>query len=545
MSDQHPSISQSGSVRKSARLAAQPAPQQPRYNDDSDNDDEVSDDDGLHNTDNESEDAYSGIDENSASELYDDNTTIAEDVGVEGFDSARRSPRKSAVRIVDPHAEAERLKAEKARRLPEFLAGAWKLAHAPRKGIKRDGTMERSWMNRMVGFMFKNNNSRLRTTSGMEFYTTRVVLDQPRPGTQTKARYGDWSNEKHGENELNLKNSYVKWLWDDGMPGQSVKEPLKIEDRQAVRCDENFGVHPHGNDTTHPNGFVCCESRQSHLELYMNLRQEEILREEELSTAAENDNNEGFEGDDDNQESPNQKISRRARSQLIKRDITYKRLKDEVYEWEANDFVICTECDDKQIKHLSPKAASGHFDGALLPLCDDCAVASLDNNGWGCNRCICDLEHRCLHHRINHLEELHEVRNQYVKSHQVEKSDDVERTPLCPRCQKKAPPAVPTHFAYNCVKCHSDVVIPAPEDREGQCQLGHSTHQSFVRNLDRPNKQLLSLIRPEWNERWIAYFRRFASQSLTEPTKAMPNGEYFQQDDSNTAANPFPHQATT
>lgn len=540
MSDQQPSISQSGSVRKSARLAAQPAPQQPRYNDDSDNDDEVSDDDGSDNADNESEDAYSAIDENSASELYDDNTDDAEDVGLEGRDPTRRSSRKPAVRIVDPRAEAERLKAEKAKRLPEFLSGAWKLAHAPRKCIKRDGTMERSWMNRMVGFMFKNNNSRLRTTSGMEFYTTRVVLDQPRPGPQTKARYGDWSNEKHGENELNLKKSYVKWLWDDGMPGQSVKEPLKIEDRQAVRCDENFAVHPHGNDTAHPAGFVCCESRESHFELYMKLRREEILQEEE------HDNSEGFEGGDDNQETPSQKKSRRARTQLVKRDITYKRLKDEIYEWEANDFVICTECDDKQIKHLSRKAAGGHFDGALLPLCDDCAVASLDNNGWGCNGCTCDLEHRCLYHRINHLEELHEVRSRYIKSHQVEQSGGVERTPLCPRCQKKVPPAVPTHFAYNCVRCHNDVVIPAPEDLEGQREFGHSTHQFFVRNLDRPNKQMLDLIQLEWNERWIAYFRRFASQSPKGSTGAMPNGEYqFQQDDPDTTTNLSPLQATT
>ncbi|KAL1640860.1 hypothetical protein SLS58_006475 [Diplodia intermedia] len=623
--------------RKSARIAQKPAQPQSSYRVDSispDPDDDPASkapfppsDDGesdVYNTEGQHTDSDS--DDNGHDELA---GSVADDLDLGGRESTKRSSGRNKARTgsgaaKDTRSWMDRRRDERAQRYPDFRNAAWVLAHPPRKAFKRDKTLERSWMNRRLPFTFKNNNTRMKTTDGIELFTKRPTVDGPasppskgskkggrvsKKATASKRsstaasnanrtkRYGDWANPEHGINELNMPPDFLKFLWDDGLPGETPKEPLAIEDRQVVRCDENFGLHDHANDdAAHPDGFTCCESRKSHLDMFMKQRREEMMSEKQQDNEAKareqqqeqeqgiddeqqqqksdsTDNEESDEGDDEdsddarsNKKKKAAKRAKRAKAQKARRSSARwgpsLRIKDgssgtgvsvsdrvllgEVYEWEAHDFAICAACDDQQTAHIeseaSAKAQDGLFHGALVPLCQACALHAADTLGHGYNGCRCDSERRCLAHRAAHLEELADAREQYVGAHQPNEPADhpalrlydeefredgdadagyPQVSPMCPHCRTNFPPPVPAHFAYVCVRCDEEVVLPAPEDKHDFAEkwLGVGEEpQAFVKNLPRPVKGSLHLLeeRWDWNADWVDVFTRYTDNPLPE-----------------------------
>ncbi|KAL0264292.1 hypothetical protein SLS55_000239 [Diplodia seriata] len=610
--------------RKSARIAQKPAQPQSSYRLDSnsldsdlgsppplsdDGESDVYTSDAQH-TDSDSDDH--GHDQLAGS--------VADDLDLGGRESTKKRSRSARNKPLagsaaddaelDKRSWAEKRAEEKAQRYPSFRHAAWVLAHPPRKAFKRDGTtLERSWMNRRLPFTFKNNNTRMKTTDGIELFARRPTVDGPasppkasKKGKKATAsrrsstanntkKYGDWADPQHGVNELNMPPDFLKFLWDDGMPGETPKEPLTIEDRQVVRCDENFGLHDHANDdTANPDGFTCCESRKSHLDLFMKQRREEMIAEklqddearareqqqepeqgsgdEQQQKSDSSDDEESDDGDDE--DSDDARSNKKKKAAKAKKAAAQKarrssarwgpslRIKDskdgnsggvsisdrvllgEVYDWESHDFTICGACDDQQTAHMetesSSKAQDGLFHGAMTPLCQTCALHAVDTLGHGYNGCRCDSERRCFAHRVAHLEELADAREAYVGAHQPEDpaghpalqglhdeedGDDADDgypqvSPVCPHCRTNFPPPVPAHFAYACMRCDEEVVLPAPEDNMWQ-GVGEEP-QAFVKNLPRPVKASLHLLEQswDWNANWVEVFRRYTDNPLPE-----------------------------
>ncbi|OJD35371.1 uncharacterized protein BKCO1_17000101 [Diplodia corticola] len=598
-----------GGRRRSTRIAAKPAPvPKPEQDSNSDSSDNSSSDmvPSLPSyPESDSDDAYTGGSDASAA-ADDDAIDAASDLASDTLDlgePTKRSHTKStkskkgaaaaagtstsiaATAAIDTRSqelmEKRRRAEEKARLLPSYRGAAWLLAHPPRKAIRqaRDSatmTMERSWMNRRMPFAFKNNNTRMRTSCGIELFSKRPIRDGPVAGGAAgkdkkgegkkkggadggKKKFGDWSRPEHGVNELNLQPDFVKFLWDDGMPGESVKEPVDITDRQVVRCDENFGLHRHANDGEHPDGFTCCESRKSHLDLYMKLRRRELESDQQQGQEAGEDESDDESEDESGKKKGKSKATKKTRNRrnsarwtARKAKITDKLVLEEVHTWEDHDFAICVACDDEQLYHLTPKAGDGHFHGALVPLCQDCSLLAVDQYGFGFNGCACDQERRCLNHRIEHLEELADVRDAYVKKNQPKgdhpalriynklhrKADKKEAagdedfiypevTPVCPNCRTNFPPPVPTHFAYSCIQCEQEVVIPAPDEtmdlEEGsRWQSVCEEPQSFVENLGQPVARSLPMLeqKGDWNPRWVDIFKQFAANQRPEDVES-------------------------
>ncbi|KKY25963.1 hypothetical protein UCDDS831_g01812 [Diplodia seriata] len=612
--------------RKLARIAQKPAQPQSSYQLDSispDSDDDPasvvpsppSDDDesDVYNSD-QAQHTDSDSDDHGHNQLA---GSVADDLDLGGRESTKKGSRSGRNKPLagsaaddaelDKRSWAEKRAEEKAQLYPSFRHAAWVLAHPPRKAFKRDGTtLERSWMNRRLPFTFKNNNTRMKTSDGIELFARRPTVDGPASppkkggrvnkkatasrrssiANRTK-RYGDWADPQHGVNELNMPPDFLKFLWDDGMPGETPKEPLTIEDRQVVRCDENFGLHDHANDdTANPDGFTCCESRKSHLDLFMKQRREEMIAEKQQDDDArareqqqepeqgsgdeqqqKSDSSDDEESDDgDDEDSDDARSNKKKKAAKAKKAAAQKarrssarwgpslRIKDakdgsgsgatisdrvllgEVYEWESHDFAICAACDDHQTAHIeseaSAKAQDGLFHGALTPLCQTCALHAVDTLGHGYNGCRCDSERRCLAHRVAHLEELADAREAHVGAHQPEDpashpalqgmydeefNDGYPQvSPVCPHCRTNFPPPVPAHFAYVCLRCDKEVVLPAPEDNMWQ-GVGEEP-QAFVKNLPRPVKDSLHLLEQswDWNADWVDIFRRYTDNPLPE-----------------------------
>ncbi|KAL1622514.1 hypothetical protein SLS54_005080 [Diplodia seriata] len=597
--------------RKSARIAQKPAQPQSSYRLDSnsldsdlgsppplsdDGESDVYTSDAQH-TDSDSDDH--GHDQLAGS--------VADDLDLGGREPSSTKKRSKSARNkplagsaaddaeLDKRSWAEKRAEEKAQRYPSFRHAAWVLAHPPRKAFKRDGTtLERSWMNRRLPYTFKNNNTRMKTSDGIELFARRPTVDgpasPPKKGGRKKAttanrtkKYGDWADPQHGTNELNMPPDFLKFLWDDGMPGETPKEPLAIEDRQVVRCDENFGLHDHANDdAANPDGFTCCESRKSHLDIFMKQRREEMIAEKQQDDEArareqqqepeqgsgdeqqKSDSSDDEESDDgDDEDSDDARSNKKKKAAKAKKAAAQKarrssarwgpslRIKDskdgnsggvsisdrvllgEVYEWESHDFAICGACDDHQTAHIESesslaKAQDGLFHGAMTPLCQTCALHAVDTLGHGYNGCRCDSERRCLPHRVAHLEELADAREAYVSAHQPEdpamhpalQDGDADGypqvSPVCPHCRTNFPPPVPAHFAYACMRCDEEVVLPAPEDNMWQ-GVGEEP-QAFVKNLPRPVKDSLHLLEQswDWNADWVDIIRRYAENPLPE-----------------------------
>ncbi|GME23360.1 hypothetical protein GTA08_BOTSDO09810 [Neofusicoccum parvum] len=111
--------------------------------------------------------------------------------------------------------------------------------------------LQRAWMNKSYGALFRNNNNRLREDGPMNCYTA----------------FGGKAGRflKNEGLHPNLSSGMVDWLHDT--TGKVVC-PQTIEERQIVRCDENFGEHLHGN----PDG--CYSIACSHKHVPSNFKHE-------------------------------------------------------------------------------------------------------------------------------------------------------------------------------------------------------------------------------------------------------------------------------
>lgn len=318
---------------------------------------------------------------------------------------------------------------------------AWKLAHPPRKAFKAtESKLERAWMNKECGWMFRNNNNRMQVSGPVLQYFQRQTVKDPKTGKPAV----DWDHPDHGANAVNLAQSYVKWLWDDGVADARMAHPLDIYERQEIRCDEAFGTHQHANDSRHPHSIACTEPPVVHAALHE-------------------------EGKTD-----------------------YRGL----YDFRQHDFVYCAACRAHQRAHLSASARLGELEGALFALCGPHAERALHEYGAGWAGCKCDLAPRCLAHRTAHLASLFAAKRAFEDDAPANRvasaagtGDVVVRCPDCAR--PPFPHARP--FAFKCVHCDGYVVMP----RGPALAWKHrpARLQKFVRELDQPN--YFDLLSPE------------------------------------------------
>lgn len=350
--------------------------------------------------------------------------------------SKRKQKRPSTAPAGPSEEELEALAQEQ----HEVREMAWKLAHPPRKAFKAtESKLERAWMNKECGWMFRNNNNRMQVSGPVLQYFQRQTVKDPKTGKPAV----DWDHPDHGANAVNLARSYVKWLWDDGVADARMAHPLDIDERQDVRCDEAFGTHQHANDSRHPHSTACSEPPAVHAALHE-------------------------EGKTD-----------------------YRGL----YDFRQHDFVYCAACRAHQRAHLSASARLGELEGALFALCGPHAERALHEYGAGWAGCKCDLAPRCLAHRGAHLASLAAAKRAFedAPANRVASAagtgDVVVRCPDCPR--PPFPHARP--FAFKCVHCDGYVVMP----RGPALAWKHrpARLQKFVRELDQPN--YFDLLSPE------------------------------------------------